>query len=266
MGPRGVEVNGNTDDMVVAHRYQSKGVKQLGRVDANVADVDEFTDTASYSAPKPIIGSYNETGLESDFCFDRHARFDPYGYNDESDNGGKDKPSQVSKVEWDSVNWGKLQSDCYSRNEDRYDLYNRTDASKTFWLPSKADHEEVDKTLIFPSDDAENTKSYWQWQTRHRASKKRSAIVVRTWDGNEWTLDTMQYVRSYVMELALHSGAEYEIIILVEVKDLQKKIFEDPTAYKEALAASVPDEFADMTLLFNRHLLETWYPKVGLHE
>jgi len=266
MGPRGVDVNGNADDMLIAHRYQSKGPYQIATADENDNDVDELTDIASYSALEPIIGSYTETGLESDFCFDRHARYDPYGYEEGDFNDGKEESSRALKVTWENVNWGELQSDCFMRNEDRYEPYNRTDASATFWMPSKEDQEQVDDILVFPPEEAKNVKSYWQWQAKRKSYKKRNAIVLRTWDGNEWTVDTTQYVRSYIMELALHSGAEYEVILLVEVKDLKKKIFDNPKAYREALLTSVPDEFVDMTVLFNRMLLEAWYPKVGRHE
>lgn len=266
MGPRGVDVNGNADDMLIAHRYQSKGPYQIATADENDNDVDELTDIASYSALEPIIGSYTETGLESDFCFDRHARYDPYGYEEGDFNDGKEESSRALKVTWENVNWGELQSDCFMRNEDRYEPYNRTDASATFWMPSKEDQEQVDDILVFPPEEAKNVRSYWQWQAKRKSYKKRNAIVLRTWDGNEWTVDTTQYVRSYIMELALHSGAEYEVILLVEVKDLKKKIFDNPKAYREALLTSVPDEFVDMTVLFNRMLLEAWYPKVGRHE
>ncbi len=266
MGPRGVDVNGNVDDMLFAHRYQSKGPNQIATADEHDDNVDEFTDFPSYPAPTPMIGSYNETGLQSDFCFDRHARYDPYGYEGGTFNGEKETSTRASKVVWDNVNWGELQKNCFLRNEDRYEPYNRTDASTTLWSPSNEDHEGVDKTLVFPPDESNNVKSYWQWQAKRKGYKKRNAVVLRTWDGNEWTVDTMQHVRSYIMELALHSGAEYEVIVLCEVKDLEKKIFDDPKAYREALATSVPDEFVDMTILFNRRLLEMWYPKVGKHE
>lgn len=266
MGPRGVNVNGNADDMLFAHRFVSKGPGHVAPLNEMNHDEDEFTDIASCVAPKPMLGSREETGLESDFCFDRHARYDPYGYDEGEYVSGKGSTSRASNVLWDNVNWGQLQSECFSRNENRYQPYNRTDASTIFWMPSEEDHISVDKTLVLAPDESDNVKSYWQWQAQRKDYKKRNAVVLRTWDGNEWTIDTMQFVRSYIMELALHSGAEYEVIILVEIKDLKKKIFEDPKAYREALIASVPDEFVDMTVLFNRKLLETWYPKVGKQE
>ena len=170
-----------------------------------------------------------------------------------------------SKVEWKNVRWGELQRDCLASNEDRYEPIGQSIQDK-FWLPTVADQEDVDKTLVFSPNEPKEIKPYRWWKYGQQCYKKKTAIVLRTWDGNEWTTDTMQYVRSYIMETALHSGLEYEVIILVEVKDLNKKIFENEDAYRQTLLKSVPDEFSDITVLFNRNLLEKWYPKVGHHE
>ena len=227
----------------------------------------------AHAASRPIIGSYSETGLESDFCFDRHARYDPYGYDDEFPSAADTQADHMepSKVTWKDVRWGELQRECLARNQDRYepvDFPNRTDVASTrdkFWMPAKKDHEDVDSALIFPPEQLEEGASYRWWQANRASYKKKQAVVLRTWDGNEWTIDTTQYVRSFIMELGLHSGLEYEVIILVEIKDCTIPIFENEKAYRETLLKSVPDEFADITILFNRILLETWYPKVGKH-
>lgn len=213
-----------------------------------------------------MFGSYIETGLQSDFCFDRHARYDPYGY-DENDLEGLPIPqaSRSSPVIWDKVNWGLLQGDCFLRNQDRYQpapMSNRS--STTFWLPSQQDFDEVNKTIVFTDDGASGGVSYRLWKSA-RNYKQRTAIVIHPWDGNEWSVDTMQHLRSMIMELSLHSGAEYEVIIMVEIKDAVIPIFEDPAKYREALLKSVPAEFGNITMLFNRQLLEKWYPKVGQH-
>ena len=226
------------------------------------------------AASRPIIGSYSETGLESDFCFDRHARYDPYGYEDEffSAAGGQADHEESSKVTWKDVRWGELQRNCLARNEDRYEparFPNRTDIAPShdkFWLPTKEDHEDVHSTLILPPEKSEEGSTYRWWKANQPRYRKKQALVLRTWDGNEWTVDTMQYVRSFIMELGLHSGLEYEVIILVEIKDCTIPIFQDEKLYKETLLKSVPEEFADITILFNRVFLETWYPKNGKHE
>ena len=256
MGPRGVEVNDNPDDMVKAHR-----LKEKGGIPRKTSIGHSLTEDP---VPRPIIGSYRETGLESDFCFDRHARYDPYGYEDEFPDA-EEPHVGPSKVQWEDVRWGQLQRHCLAKNEDRYEPLEQPIRNK-FWLPTTADQEGVDSTLVLASNESNNVQSYRLWQQNRQSYKKKTALVLRTWDGNEWTIDTVQYVRSQIMELALHSGAEYEVIILVEVKDVKIPIFEDEEAYRQTLLKSVPDEFSDVTILFNRNLLEKWYPKVGVHE
>lgn len=256
IGPRGVEVNDNPDDMVKAHRLKKKGgIPRKTSVGHSLT---------KGPVPRPIIGSYRETGLESDFCFDRHARYDPYGYEDEFPDA-EGPHVESSKVEWKDVRWGQLQRDCLARNADRYEPLEQPIRNK-FRLPTMADQEGVDSTLVFASNETNDVQSFRSWQQNRQSYKKKTAIVLRTWDGNEWTIDTMQYVRSQIMELTLHSGAEYEVIILVEVKDITIPIFEDEEAYRQTLLKSVPDEFSDVTILFNRNLLEKWYPKIGVHE
>ncbi len=257
MGPRGVEVNDNPDDMVKARR-----LKEKGGIPRKISTGHSLTEDP---VPRPIIGSYRETGLESDFCLDRHARYEPYGYEDEFP-GAEEPHVGTSKVEWKDVRWGQLQRDCLARNEDRYEPLEQPIRNK-FRMPTVADQEGVDSTLVFASNESnDEVQSFRLWQQNRQSYKKKTAIVFRTWDGNEWSIDSMQYVRSHLMELALHSGAEYEVIILVEVKDITIPIFEDEKAYKQTLSKSVPDEFSDVTILFNRELLEKWYPKVGEHK
>lgn len=242
LGPRGVDVNGNADDTLVVHRLQRQ-------------------------APASMFGSYNATGLASDFCLDRHARYDPYGYDDTDleGNGGRRKSNRASKVKWDNVDWGYLQGDCLMRNQHRYEPLPWANRTTTLWMPRQEDIDDVDNVVVLPNDESQKSMSYRLWKSRQNY-KQRTAVVLRTWESNEWTVDTMQYIRSMIMELSLHSGAEYEVIIMVEIKDGSKRIFDDHASYQQTLKKAVPDEFKNITILFNRQLLEKWYPKAGQHE
>lgn len=219
------------------------------------------------SAPVSMFGSYNVTGLASDFCLDRHARYDPYGY-DEGDleaNGGRRKANRAAKVQWDKVDWGYLQGDCLVRNQHRYEPPPRENRTTTLWMPRQEDIEDVDSTVVLQDDGPPKSMSYRLWKSS-RSYKQRTAIVLRTEESNEWTIDTLQYIRSMIMELSLHSGAEYEVIIMVETKDADTRIFDDDASYQQTLKKAVPNEFMNNTILFNRQLLEKWYPKAGQHE
>jgi hypothetical protein len=66
------------------------------------------------------------------------------------------------------------------------------------------------------------------------------------------------------MELSLHSGAEYEVFLLVHVKDDELPIFSDSKTMNR-LRNSIPAEFRSMALFFNNKLLEAWYPKIVEH-
>ena len=214
-----------------------------------------------------MFGSYNATGLASDFCLDRHARYDPYGYDEGhlEANGGRRKINRASKVDWDKVNWGYLQGDCLSRNQDRYEPLQFVNRTTHFWTPREEDIQDVDSTVVLSDDAPPESMAYRLWKSR-RAYKQRTAIVLRTGDSNEWAVDTMQYIRSMIMELSLHSGAEYEVIIMVEVQDDSAAIFGSDASYQQTLKKAVPDEFQNITILFNRQLLDDWYPKAGQHE
>ena len=228
-------------------------------------EVDEWL--TRETAPVPMFGSYNATGLASDFCLDRHARYDPYGYDDGDleGAGGKRKSNRASKVQWDKVDWGYLQGDCLQRNQDRYEPLEFVNRTTTLWMPRQEDIQDVETTLVLPDERQPESMSYRLWKSS-RKYKQRTAIVLRTGESNEWTIDTMQYIRSMIMELSLHSGAEYEVIILVEIQDANAHIFDNDASYQQTLKKTVPNEFKNNTLLFNRQLLDTWYPKAGQHE
>lgn len=82
----------------------------------------------------------------------------------------------------------------------------------------------------------------------------------------EWTDNLKQSVRSLVMELSLHSGAEYEVFILCHVKDASIPINTDDTeAMRNLKSRFVPREFQEITVLFNDKMLESWYPDVNEH-
>lgn len=68
-----------------------------------------------------------------------------------------------------------------------------------------------------------------------------------------------------IMELSLHSGAEYEVFILVHVKD-DTPIHTDEESVRRLKDKYIPSEFHDMAILFNDKMLETWYPNVMQHK
>lgn len=242
-GPRGIDVNGNPDDMLGAYKLPAGAL-----------------------APQPIFGAYKETGLGSGYCFERYARNGPYGDEHKAGDGLNNR-RQPSKVEWNAVNWGRLQQDCYKRNQGRFEKREDERPRSMFRFPTHEDTRNVNETLILPQSEAKNERqSYRRWLTNSKKFKQRNAVLLRTYDKKKYTPDNMQHIRSLISELSLHSGAEYEVFLLVQVVDLGRHIFSDPAVYQKALDDYVPREFHDISILFNVPLLEAWYPKAGKHD
>ena len=213
----------------------------------------------------------------------------PYGFKDPEVKASPKKQNETEEAEqpdiWTRVRWGELQQECIAQNQDRYDDVELTEGKRFRW-PEDEDLDQVDEVLIranheFIHDDNDdddhqhamtinrfNSHAYRDWKAGQttkegqatKQSKKKSALVLRTYDGVRWTPAVMQHVRSYVMELNLHSGGEYEFIILSEVKDDSQAIFDYEEDYRTTLNRAVPPEFRDITLLFNLALIRAWFP------
>ena len=173
-------------------------------------------------------------------------RYGPYGF-------GEDLPNyNRSRVEWDKLNWAKLQDDCFVRNRPRF-----RDAAK-MTVPSQLHKPEDWKVGVGLSKLTNPPRD-------RRRSTGRTAIVVRTWDCYDYTPENMHNLRSLIVETALNSGGEYAVYLLVHIKDDSRKIFESKKNYEAALRDTLPPELRSIGVLFDTPLLESWYPKVGDH-
>ena len=210
------------------------------------------------SVSDPTFGSFEDTGLDSITCFGSDARYRPYGYTEE-DNDRAEKSSASLEVMWEDVKWGDLQRECILKNGDRYEDVDPVNQSTIFRYAEYSDVENIDETLYFP-EGFEDNESKGKGKGGPKI-KKRSAVVFQMQESKEWTLDTTQYVRSVIMELSLHTGGEYEVFILIEVADDAQPIFNNRGVHQKILERSVPREFQGVSLLFNRKLLEHWYPR-----
>ena len=196
----------------------------------------------------PWAGNYEETGLDLT-VMSVDQRYGPYGYGEDRDDYGR------QKVDWDKVDWGQLQNDCLERNRHRFP------ASATQF------------------DDTRTAKPRFTF--RHLAKipevrhwhefepSRRTAIVVRAWRGYQYMPEDLHYLRSLVAETTLKTGAEYQVILLVDMKDYEgyeNDIFSSDEAYKKGLEdAGVPPEFQSIALLWDVRLLQSWYPMIEEH-
>ncbi|KAL2258550.1 hypothetical protein VTK26DRAFT_8107 [Humicola hyalothermophila] len=202
-----------------------------------------------YPYPQPWAGSFEEIGLDLT-VMTAEQRYGPYGFGEDRDDYKR------SRVKWDDVDWGQLQNDCFQRNRHRFPEYARAleDTRKT-------------ESVRFSFRNVTKIPEVRHWHEFEPT--RRTAIVVRTWRGYKYLPEDLHYLRSLVAETSLRSGGEYQVILLVDMKDYEgyeNSIFSSEEAYQRGLQdAGVPPEFQSMAILWDERLLKSWYPLIEEH-
>jgi hypothetical protein len=188
----------------------------------------------------PFFGSHELVGLTHDRCFDRFGRLGPYGYGYDKEQGGlglaegsekegSDKIwSQFSRVDYRNVDWGKVQRRCYEKNRIRFD-----------------------KNYVSPDGKKADP---------NKTRTSRTAYVLRTWIGYEYPDYQILNLRAMINELHVKSGGEYDIHLLVHVKDNSIPIWASEDVYRETLEKNVPKEFWGLATLWSEKQMEMFYP------
>ncbi|KAH8890730.1 hypothetical protein GQ53DRAFT_721540 [Thozetella sp. PMI_491] len=191
--------------------------------------------------PFPMFGSHEALGLDPNVCTDRCSRYRAYGY---AENKASEACPKLRQPSWDNVNWGRLQNQCAEQNSNRYKIETHT----------------THPTLLRPSSWTDRPDWDSQPPSSSAAPRRhpRTAIIIRSWHSMNWASNHRQYLRSLIMELSLHSGAEYQVFLLVDVKT--PLVFSDKSAIRRLKDEFIPREFHDITVLFSESLLEEWYP------
>ncbi|KAF2753030.1 hypothetical protein EJ05DRAFT_445707 [Pseudovirgaria hyperparasitica] len=191
---------------------------------------------------EPFFGSHQLLGFTKKNCFDRFGRLAPYGYGYPPELGGfgladnSEKNGVVEKlwsqmgspIDWRGIDWGKAQKRCYERNKIRF--------SKDAVMPdgSKA---------------APNKKM-----------STRQAFILRAWTGYDYSPWQIMSLRAMISELSIKSGGEYDVHLLVHVKDNNIPIWASDEVYETTLRANVPEEFWGIASLWSEKQMETIYP------
>jgi hypothetical protein len=182
------------------------------------------------------FGSYEVLGLRDDVCWDRFGRFGPYGYGYQRNEGGlglADRSEKVGsgkvwkqqpKVDWRNINWGEAQQRCYEKNKIRF---------------SKNSTEIGDKEV-------------------KRVS--RQAYILRSYTGFKYDDHQLLTMRAMITELNIKTGGEYDVHLLVQVKDDSVPIWTDKAVYRRTLEENVPEEFWGITTLWSEELMKLYYP------
>ncbi|ODA81085.1 hypothetical protein RJ55_04048 [Drechmeria coniospora] len=193
--------------------------------------------------PVPFLGSHRALGVDQTWMT-ADDRYGPYGF-------GEDKPTYGrSVVAWDEVDWADLQDRCSARNDFRFPT-----VPPSVRLRADARFAWRNRTTIKPTPSWDEFKS-----------TRRTALVMRTWSNFDYKPENLWNIRSLIVEAALRTGGEYAVVLLVHVQDRDRNIFQSRASYDAAFeAAAIPPELQSIALLWDDHLLESWYESVSEH-
>lgn len=220
--------------------------------------------------PEPSFGSYDLFGIDPDLCYERDTRLGQYGFQFQWETPGK-------RLDWTRVEWGKLQQECAEKNKarfektskpsdgelDRYDAAMSASGSgatadelrrqrETSQIKSRGNtgaYSDGSRNLTLPTVRPENPAEY------------RTAVLLRSYTGRQYTDNEKQVIRSLITELSLRTGGKYQVYLLVQVKDhLEDLALWDPETYKYVLRTQVPQEFHDIAVLWGSYEVQDIYP------
>ncbi len=188
----------------------------------------------------PYWGSYEMLNIAPDRCFERFGRLGPYGYSykpaegglglaSKSDLTGSDKVQEMfKKIDYRDVNWGSAQKRCFEKNRARFE------------------------TRVTNSSDGDSAAP--------KKRVQRSAYVLRSWTGYKYSDIQLLSLRAMINELSLKSGGEYDVHLLVHVKNDSIPIWASEEVYRQTLQENVPREFWDITTLWSEQQMRAYYP------
>jgi hypothetical protein len=192
--------------------------------------------------PKPVFGSYEAWNLDNSLCTDRYSQYGAYGYGNET------------REIWANVNLGKLQQECLQRNAERYQY--RNPAEKALTLDKIHDVYDVFENQDGIAAAEDNSSPDYH---------SRTAVILRSWINKVYTANDIHFIRSMVMELSLLSGAEYEVILLIDSTGTELPNPADLEGMDRFKKDNLPEELQDIAVFFNEKILADWYPKIDVH-
>ncbi|CAK7267760.1 hypothetical protein SEPCBS57363_002754 [Sporothrix epigloea] len=213
--------------------------------------------------PEPLFGSHSLLGIRNDVCFDRFGRYGPYGLGYSKEEGGTGLAldtenagaehiwsTKSGKIDYSNVDWASAQRRCYEANEERFVAAGR-DGS----LPTE--YSAPGDMLSMPSQASNTTDSSG---ISGLTKIERTAIVMRCYAGFKWSLHSILNMRALVSELALRSGGEYDVHILLHARDTNIPIWADKQTAQEFIANNIPREFRGLVTLWSEEQMRMLYP------
>jgi hypothetical protein len=163
-------------------------------------------------------------------CFDRFARLGPYGLGLNEAGYGDRKTSDSQEV----------------YVEQRFDQIDFINYTQMDWGLAQARCLEKNRERFTG--------------TNGRTTVPRHAYILRAWTGYEYDQHQIYTMRAMINELALKSGGEYDVHLLVHVKNDSLQIWANEAAYTETLQTAVPKEFWNITTLWSEQQMKMFYP------
>jgi hypothetical protein len=213
---------------------------------------------------EPLMGTYVPLDIDSNLCFERETRLGVYGYQDEESSAPMGTNSVEKRADWDAVNWRKLQEQCVEKNANRYSPAKGNSGSyfqEVSNSSTSANATEEARRLGTTEGEVETREEGLRGMPEVKVTvKPRTAVLLRSSSSKNYTENDLQNIRSLVTELALRSGGEYTVYLLVKVEDNTLPIWND--AHEEAALAGVPQEFSDISIFWNEAMMKDLYFKL----
>lgn len=179
----------------------------------------------------PYWGSYEQLNLRRDQCWERFGRFGPYGYSYPWSEGGLGLSNH-------SVTTGTAVLES---------MYKKVDYRGVNWGEAQKRCREKNKARFEP-------------RSPGKKPVKRTAYVLRTWTGCKYDNVQILSLRAMINELSLKSGGEYDVHLLVHVKDDTNPIWASEDVYRKTLQDNVPEEFWGIATLWSEQQMRMYYP------
>lgn len=219
--------------------------------------------------PEHLMGSYTALNLDPNLCWERDTRLSAYGLAEQM----IQTKDGSTPLDWDKINWGDLQRTCAKKNQQRFisDAPRENPFLTVYPETKKLGHSQkttgnpaaVKGAFVASSKNGQTPKIKGRAPAKQEYQREsRTALLLRSYTGKEYTENDKQAIRALITELSIKSGGEYEVFLLVHVKDKSLRIFDSQRTYNEVLNEHIPREFHGITVLWNDQVVWDVYTEL----
>lgn len=218
--------------------------------------------------PAPSFGSYDLLGIDPNLCYERNAKLGQYGLQLQWTESGK-------RLDWTKSEWGRLQQECIEKNKARFEKTSPSSWNDRYEAAMSASGNGATADELRRQRGASHVKerSTADWNSSlplvrpENPPEARTAVLLRSYTGRAYTDNEKQVIRSLISELSLRTGGQYQIFLLVQVKDnLEDLALWDKDTYKYIMQTQVPKEFHDIAILWGSYEVQEMYPLLDRSE